>query len=742
MITKITMEGCASYKEATTLETQKKVNLVYGLNGVGKSTISNYLYNPLDEKFKKCRIEYDVGTDADSYEFHVFNNKFVADNFYEESLKGVFTLSGENKSAKQAINVAKTLIESNQSDIAKLGEEIQRKKEELSSLQQQTNSSIWEIKTKYADSANPLNYCFEGLKGDKQKLYDHLKQIPFLESKPKRSIEELEKEVSLYRKNNQTSVAKLQVVLDQFSSIEKSPLLTKHIVGGTDSVISDFINEMKCSDWVKSGSSYLKRVIESGKNICPFCQTSIDVNILAQNIEKYFDKTYENDISNLKRITDQYNQLVDSFGSEENTIVQNEHLLGTFRVSYMKAFSELKLLLQENVRKLEEKSKNPGNQCFLEKSSDKLNALNSIIEKINTEIEKFNKNLSKSKQLLEDLKKEFWSLMRCEKNDVISGFETSANNCATFCGTKEKEINKKKDEISVQKSIISVEERKVVNVHEAVENINNGLVDIGITSFRIVEAENEMYQIEREGQRENIFKSLSEGEKMMISLLYFIETCKGSYSGQTSGKKKIIVIDDPISSLSHIYVFNAGMLLKKIFTSEDPIDKKSTDAYEQIFILTHNLYFFYEMVLPKRKKDGVLVENSQALFRVKKGEKGSKILEMGHNEVQNEYESYWSVVNAPDGLSPILQANCMRNIVEYFFGFMERKSLSDVMNTSWLREPKYQAFYRFINRESHSEMMNIYDSKEYDLSIFREALKEMFVRNGYEKHYEKMSKLR
>ncbi|EMM97691.1 AAA domain protein [Leptospira interrogans serovar Zanoni str. LT2156] len=72
---------------------------------------------------------------------------------------------------------------------------------------------------------------------------------------------------------------------------------------------------------------------------------------------------------------------------------------------------------------------------------------------------------------------------------------------------------------------------------------------------------------------------------MIISFLYFIELCKGKISTTSIVTKKIIIIDDPISSLSHIYVFNIGQLIKKYFTNPN-------SDYEQIFILTHSLYFF------------------------------------------------------------------------------------------------------------------------------------------------------
>lgn len=42
MITKISMKNVASYKDETTLETNKRINLIYGLNGAGKTQILKF----------------------------------------------------------------------------------------------------------------------------------------------------------------------------------------------------------------------------------------------------------------------------------------------------------------------------------------------------------------------------------------------------------------------------------------------------------------------------------------------------------------------------------------------------------------------------------------------------------------------------------------------------------------------------------------------------------------------------
>jgi len=107
MIQKINLDRVASYKSSRVLETDKKANLIYGLNGTGKSTISNFLYNQDDPNYLNCSIE---GL-SDENEILVYNQKFIQENFYEsESQNGIFTLSKSNQEAEQKIQNARNEI--------------------------------------------------------------------------------------------------------------------------------------------------------------------------------------------------------------------------------------------------------------------------------------------------------------------------------------------------------------------------------------------------------------------------------------------------------------------------------------------------------------------------------------------------------------------------------------------------------------------------------------------------------
>lgn len=157
--------------------------------------------------------------------------------------------------------------------------------------------------------------------------------------------------------------------------------------------------------------------------------------------------------------------------------------------------------------------------------------------------------------------------------------------------------------------------------------------------------------------------------------------------------------------------------------------------YEQIFILTHSLYFFYELTETNHDYRPL----TQKLFRLTKNNISSSFTEMKYEQVQNDYQAYWTIIKDPVQ-HPALIANCMRNIIEYFFNFVEKKDLNNFFSQELLKTNRFQAFYRYLNRESHSLGQNIFDFKEFDYTDFKDAFQELFKEMGYEDHYRKMIK--
>ena len=113
MIEKIVMNCVASFKDKVEIKDLGKYNFFYGLNGTGKTIVSEYLRNvgknnDNDEdkvKFSQCSIE---GSKDDIL---VYNEHFIQENFVEtDKQQGIFNLSEENVEAKKEIEKKKEKI--------------------------------------------------------------------------------------------------------------------------------------------------------------------------------------------------------------------------------------------------------------------------------------------------------------------------------------------------------------------------------------------------------------------------------------------------------------------------------------------------------------------------------------------------------------------------------------------------------------------------------------------------------
>ena len=721
MITKIELKNVASYRALTTLETDKKVNLVYGLNGTGKSILSNFLYDYADATFSECLIE-----GSNNEEILVYNQRFIQDYFYESNnLKGIFTLSKENKEAEEKIRNAQNEIATIEKEKTSKSEEIDTINRELSQKKQDAENKVWEVKATYTGGDRVLEFCLEGLKGKKENLFSHISNLVKPEQELGKTTEELKKEVESLQGENAQRCNKIPTISFTAHQIENEPLFQKEIVGNENSSVAELINTLDNSDWVKQGLGYLPDNILNDSESCPFCQEKTITQNILSDIRDYFDEFYENDLKELNKHLSDYETAINSIQSREtyeaNSFVSKS--IAEFENKYKKVLK----VLGGNKRNIEEKLKTPSQSVILEDSSDAIKNLNQLIDNINQTIDEHNQRIDNIDESLIQIKQTFWNIMRWDYDQTLFTHQKESEKAQEKSTNITKKIVDIDNQITSHKEIIREQQKNTVNIEEAIASINSGMTELGIDDFRIVKHSGNHYKIVREEQDSETFQTLSEGEKMVISFLYFLELCKGKKNASDVGQKKIIVIDDPISSLSHIFIFNIGQLIKKEFLY--------SDIYEQVIVLTHSLYFFYELTDANHKRR----KENQKLFRLLKNSDGSQILSMKYEEIQNDYHSYWQIVK-DDKQPPALVANCMRNIIEYFFNFIEKKDLNNVFQKPELQSNKYQAFCRYINRESHSLGQNIFDYKEFDYNNFKEALGLVFRESGYIEHYEEMMK--
>ncbi|CNI66567.1 Uncharacterized protein conserved in bacteria [Yersinia frederiksenii] len=719
MISEINLDNVASYKSKSTLKTDKKVNIIYGLNGTGKSTFSNYLYDPGHERYNKCS---NVNSNVSVL---VYNKKFIEDNFYEAGkLKGIFSLSKENKQSKEKIESITRELEEIRIEKNSYENIINQENTKISEARSTAQSAVWKIKKDYSGGDRVLEYCLRNLMGSAAVLYNHITAIVMPEIRPTKTIANLKDEASAI--NGDAAIK--QNHFDKIAIIELSSddidILGTIIVGNEDSPVAKLIDKLNNSDWVNNGLRYVKLTDDMK---CPFCQSNTLTPKLVDEIKDYFDESYQLSIERLKKIKSDYSLFVSSIPNL-NEYHQSPHS-ANYTMKLAKTHAKLMDIIKENNKLIEKKLKSPSLQIQLKDIHPPINDLNSIIDSINYLITENNNKIDNSKEELIKIKNEFWSILRYEYDQTISAFDTTSSKCNLIIIKNKTSLDEKVLEQNNKEAELIKLQKSTLNIKEAIDNINLGLTDLGITDFYIENYEDELYRIVRAGISMDVFSSLSEGEKMIISFLYFRELFKGKETATEVKQKKIAVIDDPVSSLSHIFVYNIGRLIKNDFFNSDNV--------EQVFVLTHSLYFFYELVDSNKDKRN----ESQKLFRLSKNTCGTSIETMKYEEIQNDYHSYWSVIN-DSNQPPALIANCMRNVVEYFFNFVQKADLSNVMQKKELQNIKFQSFIRYINRESHSLGQNIFDFKEFNYNDFKTALKLLFEHTGYPEHYEKMSKIK
>ena len=396
--------------------------------------------------------------------------------------------------------------------------------------------------------------------------------------------------------------------------------------------------------------------------------------------------------------------------------------------------------LKENVALIEKKLKEASFPVELSPTLLTIQEIDRLVGDKNNQIVIFNQKIDNRTQAIADIKTKFWQLLRKKFDAEIAAFNQGSTQRQQKIAEAKVNADGVQEKIDNQNTIILTNQAQTKNIDTAVNRINDRLESFGLEGFKIqkIEAMQEknahFYKIAHNEQEatDNAFKKLSEGEKTLVSFLYFVEMCLGTDDADKDGHaaNRIIVIDDPISSLSFNLVFDVATLIKDLFLTPDT-------EYKQILILTHHLYFLHEL------KYGCRVKGEQIMhYRVTKY-RHTRIAELKMQDIKNNYQCYWQVIkDVKEGkLSSVMLPNAMRNILEHYFSFIRKrdaftKVMKDMAANS--NDHTLKAFDRYVNKTSHSDAINLTDMQEIDPVKFIQYFKSVFDKTGFIEHYLEM----
>ena len=723
------------------------INFFFGNNGSGKTTISRTIRDA------GSGVVFGSDKSDNDYVRVVYNQDFVQKElqFTEDNdpiMPGVLMLGEE--------------------DIAK-ERDIEAKQKEVGALEEQignTRKAIADNETaKRKNQANFENACakagkrYKALVGggggfaswakcaDKVKVtegvehdFDDIQKLHSIAFDPNIRVYDLFQHLSLTRLQSSTGYE----------------LLGKSIVSSSNTNFAAAIEKLGdgAFDWVRRGHEDFEA--NAGGN-CPYCQRPLGE--IAEQIRACFDEQYQQDVDSLVRFQADYQSDVKGFIETLEANLQLVPLPKFDLTEYRDKLTALKEIIEGNIRRIAEKIKEPSLIIELKSTKTLRQDINAVIDRYNAQVQDNNEIFRFQGDKQAECMRMVWESLAFELDED-----------KRTCHDNERTLTEHRKELEEKLRV----ER---NVFDALGGkINELIVSLGASTAATAIVINELlkksgfrgfsldkhptvpdrYIIIRESDGQPA-KLLSEGERSFIAFLYFYHLVHGGWKKEDLKKGKIVVVDDPVSSMDSGVLFIVGTFVNKLI--EDCYCDGKDLNIKQIFVLTHNPYFHKEVSHKYETSDDELVRKS-AFFFVRKSDENISTVEIiecesTNNEsgtenvspVKTSYDAMWSEYrNAKLPSTLIIAAqrivdyhllqhcsykiNDLRDIVKNYIDKMGGNDKTQRIATEMLR---------FI----YDEMRDVGDGLNYapdhDKTEYREVFWIIFDAVGQKSHFEKMS---
>ncbi|GAA8232071.1 hypothetical protein HpKG83_11340 [Helicobacter pylori] len=528
----------------------------------------------------------------------------------------------------------------------------------------------------------------------------------------------------------------LECNLTDFDSVENHSIWEQKIVGSSDAIIADLIKKLSNEDWVAQGREYLSK----DGNACPFCQQETITEEFKKQLESYFDTSYQESTDTIKKMKEDYTNKTAEVLKWLDKIVKTEqnNLQTKLDTENLKRIIEtLKSKIKGNLQKMLDKGKEMSRSFELDNNKNEIDAIKVLIEKANDQIANHNKMIKDIKNQKKICEEQTWKFLVNEFKSDIQKYNEKDCGLEKGISNLNKEISENQEKIEKLENEIRELEKNMVSIKPIVNEINTLLKGYGFTNFSLACTEDEKsYRIQREdGQL--VGETLSEGEVTFITFLYYYHLTKGSLKESDISKNKVLVIDDPISSLDSNILFIVSVLVKDLM--KETMEEKTN--IKQIIILTHNTYFYKEITL---EYDLKCYKEKCSFWIIRKDNNISKINYCDKNPIKNSYELLWQEVKQAkeNNISWVSLQNVMRRIIEYYFrilgGLKHNNNLSECFEN--IEEKQVcNSFISWFNDGSHGISDDLFvQSQDTSIETYLKVFENIFKITGHESHYKMM----
>lgn len=630
----------------------KKINIFYGRNYSGKTTLSRILRaletGSISEKYNSPEFKLTFGggsnTKQNSLNNHgqvvrVFNEDFVKDNLRfivdDEKTINSFAILGENNAKlEEEIVKHETELGNDEEKSGLLGKLLGAERTLKEARDKHSNKSS-ELETKLRDKSNKAGTGIKHNKtfGDANYNVSRIKtDITTVTNDNYSSIsdEQISKFQDLLREEPKPEMPESSSLGLQYSAIAlKGKELIEKKIQASDP-IQELLNDAALATWVRTGRGYHKEK----RNTCAFCG-----NDLSKDLWEKLDKHFNQQSEDLRKALD---NLLGSIEHEQSRI---PNLLKIRSSDFYSNFTtDVDLLAQqlsaqsssffESLDSIKEQIEERKKDIFTplvfkepESVEEALNAVRDSFEKLRKESNQFTSSLSSDQTQARSALRlhEIYTFV----NDIkYEGECTAIEALNEEIKIAEKAKRTVKEKFDTKQANINELKAQLKDESKGADRVNyylNHFFGHQSLSLKAIEENpgdaSSGYRFEVTRDDKKAFH-LSEGECSLIAFCYFMAKLQDI---ETKGNQPIIWIDDPISSLDANHIFFVYSLINaEIVTPEkyeDEGELKERDRFKQLFISTHNLDFLKYL----KRLPGALAKSKSQYFIITRTHKVSDI---------------------------------------------------------------------------------------------------------------------
>jgi wobble nucleotide-excising tRNase len=633
----------------------------------------------------------------------VYNNDFIAANFTDsKQFKGVFTLGQAEQAQLDHLEELKKERDRHALFKTKAQENLNGpdgksgRVAEKNALEEKLVGRCWEQKQKHDDE---FQGAFKGLRNNREAFKNRVLQESKNNTSQLVDIEGLRQRADvLYGDAPLPMNAVSNLDLSRLVALEQNHVLSKKMVGKEDVNVSAMIQHLGNSDWVRQGMKYLDHTDDD----CPFCQQKLP-HEFEKSLQDYFDETFEADTRALSLFRDTYNELADTLLAQAQTVL-------TMNCSHLDKekldleLQALNAIILVNRQRIDHKVASPSTDVTLEGLAEISLRISELIDAANLKVSEHNRLISGFSVEQNKLTDAVWRyLIDVELKDTLADYTKDTDRIGKAIDGITASMDRATVDISTTDAEIAKIETSLTSVRPTVIAINKILKDFGFRSFSLDPAcaDNSYRLIRSDGT--DAKATLSEGEKTFVTFLYFYHLLRGSISTSGISTDRIVVIDDPVSSLDSDVLFIVSSLIKKLFHEV----RQKGNNLKQIFVLTHNVHFHKEITFnPQRTGDACIKD--ETFWVVRKPDHFSKIEGFESNPIKTSYQLLWAELTKKP-LPTLTIQNTMRRILENYFKILGNIDTHIIIDKFEGQEKvQCQSLISWVNDGSHYSPDDLY----------------------------------